>query len=91
MGLNDHKFFCPHFESYRVAKRRSTAQKTYDLNVKPNAEVGGIPVEANEEGFVVAVSYANGQQLRRHFDYVMFCGPLENVFFDRNQIAHPLD
>lgn len=91
MGFSDHKFFCQDSEGFQIAKSMSTKVKTYDLSIRPNAKVRGIPVEADETGQVVAVRYANGQQLRKHTNYVIFCGPLENSFFDRNLFAHPLD
>ncbi len=67
------------------------APKTYDLNIQPNAVAKGIPVEADEEGFVVAVEYENGQRVRNNFRYIVVLGPVDNVFLDRHQNFHPLD
>lgn len=89
--LNNHEFFWQHQQGFHSAKIRLKATKTYDLRIQPNAEAKGIPVEADENGWVVAVEYANGQKVRNNQSYVVVLGPTENILLDRYQNFHPLD
>jgi hypothetical protein len=87
-----HQFFDPHLSISQHAAGHSTfVPKTYDLNIQPNAIAQGIPVEADEEGKVVAVSYPDGHRVRNNHQYLVHQGKCEFSLVDRNQRVHPLD
>jgi hypothetical protein len=88
----NHQFFDHHLSISQHAAGHSTfVPKTYDLNIQPNAVAQGLPVEADEEGRVVAVRYPDGHRVRNNFAYMVHQGENELSFVDRNQLVHPLD
>ncbi len=65
--------------------------KSHDLQIRPNATAQGIPVEAAEDGSVVAVAYPWGEEIRNNSRYLIIRSPRCNWLSDSNAILHPLD
>lgn len=87
-----HQFFNHHSSLAQLAANHASfVPRTYDLKIQNNAIANGIPVEADESGSVVAVTYPSGQRVRNHFHYMIGCSGKGNYLMDRNQFFHPLD
>lgn len=65
--------------------------KSYDLHIQPNATAQGIPVEADDNGRVVAVAYPWGEEIRNNSRYLIIRALQYNWLRDINGFLHALD